>query len=84
LVINPEDAGGEGIGRVTGIAGFTNGEMPRVQQAAPTLYLARGYVSYSVPLSDATASVDDGLNQVAGSEPACRLKLAAGKFALTD
>jgi high affinity Mn2+ porin len=42
LVLNPEDAGGEGIGRVTGIAGFTNGEMPRVQQATPALYLAGG------------------------------------------
>ena len=44
LVFNPEDAGGKGFGQVTGIAGFTNGEIPRVSQATPTLYPARGFV----------------------------------------
>lgn len=83
FVVNPEDAGGEGFGGVTGIAGFTNGEMPRVQQATPTLYLARGYVSYSLPFGDRTEHVDNSVNQAVGSEPV-RLKITAGKFALTD
>jgi high affinity Mn2+ porin len=84
FVINPEDAGGEGFGNVTGIAGFTNGEMPRVQKATPTLYLARGYASYTIPFGTETEHVDDGPNQVAGARPVSRLTLTAGKFALTD
>ncbi len=84
FVVNPEDAGGEGFGGVTGIAGFTNGEMPRVQRATPTLYLARGFVSYTLPLSTETEHVDDGPNQVAGSQPVRCLTLTGGKFAVTD
>ncbi len=84
FVINPEDAGGEGFGSVSGIAGFTNGEMPRVQKAAPTLYLARGYASYTVPFGTGTEHADDGPNQVAGARPVSRLTLTAGKFAMTD
>ena len=44
LVFDPEIAGGKGFGQVTGIAGFTNGEIPRVATAMPTLYAARGYI----------------------------------------
>jgi high affinity Mn2+ porin len=84
FVANPEDAGGEGFGGVTGIAGFTNGEMPRVQRATPTLYLARGYVRYTVPLGEETERVEDGPNQVGGSQAVRRLTFTAGKFALTD
>jgi len=35
VALNPELAGGEGFGGVTGIAGFTNGEIPRVNSASP-------------------------------------------------
>jgi high affinity Mn2+ porin len=84
FVVNPEDAGGRGIGGVTGIAGFTNGETPRVAQATPTLYLARGYASYTLPFGAETERVEDGPNQVAGSQPVRRLTLTGGKFALTD
>src|SRR5208283_5159870 len=84
FAVNPEDAGGEGFGGVTGIAGFTNGEMPRVQKATPTLYLARAYASFTIPLGTKTEHVEDGPNQVAGSQPVRRLTFTGGKFALTD
>ena len=51
LVVNPEVAGGKGFGQVTGMAGFTNGEIPRVAEATPKLYVARGYVQNTWPLS---------------------------------
>ena len=44
LVVDPEVAGGKGFGQATGIAGFTNGEIPRVSTATPTLYAARAFV----------------------------------------
>jgi high affinity Mn2+ porin len=84
LVVNPEIAGGEGFGQVTGIAGFTNGEIPRVAQAAPSLYLARAYVRNTWALGPETEKVDDGPNQPAGSVPVRRFTLVTGKFAITD
>ena len=44
LVVNPEVAGGKGFGDVTGIAGFPNGEIPRVASATPTPYFARAFL----------------------------------------
>ena len=84
FVVNPEDAGGEGFGGVTCIAGFTNGEIPRVARATPTLYLARAFASYTIPFGTETAHVDGGPNQVAGPQSVRRLTLTAGKFGLTD
>jgi high affinity Mn2+ porin len=84
FVINPEVAGGRGFGEVTGIAGFTNGEIPRVASATPTLYAARAYVRYTVPLGDQTEQIADGPNQTPGSVSARRMSLITGKFAMTD
>jgi high affinity Mn2+ porin len=61
FVVNPEVAGGRGFGNVTGIAGFTNGEIPRVASATPTLYPARAYVRYTIPLGE-----EKSLSVVAG------------------
>jgi high affinity Mn2+ porin len=84
LVADPELAGGRGFGNVTGIAGFTNGEIPRVASATPTLYPARAYVRYIVALGAKVERVADSANQAAGTEPVSRLSLTTGKFAITD
>lgn len=84
VVVNPEIAGGKGLGSVTGIAGFPNGEIPRVGTATPTLYYARAYVRYVAPLGSATTDVESGANQLAGSQPASRFTLIVGKFGITD
>lgn len=44
LGFNGEAAGGNGFGGVTGIAGFSNGEIPRVAKSTPTPYVARLYL----------------------------------------
>ncbi|MGD0870389.1 MAG: carbohydrate porin [Bryobacteraceae bacterium] len=84
LVFNPEVAGGKGFGMVTGIAGFTNGEIPRVSSATPTLYPARGFVRTVWGLGPETELVENGVNQIAGSVPSRRLTTITGKFAITD
>jgi len=84
FVIDPEIAGGRGFGLVTGIAGFTNGEIPRVASATPTLYPARAYVRYTVPLGSEVEHIDNAANQAAGTEPVSRLSFVTGKFAITD
>jgi high affinity Mn2+ porin len=84
FVINPEIAGGRGFGYVTGIAGFTNGEIPRVSSATPTFYAARAYARYTIPLGTGTEMVENSLNQPSGALPVERLTLVTGTFALTD
>jgi len=84
VFVNPELAGGKGFGMVTGIAGFTNGEIPRVSGATPALYPARAYVRTVWALGPETESVEDGANQIAGRAPANRVTTVTGKFAVTD
>ncbi len=84
VVINPEIAAGRGFGTVTGLAGFPNGEIPRVGAATPTLYLARGYFRYVAPLGGDAEMVETGPNQLAGSQARDRFTFVAGKFAATD
>jgi len=84
LVIDPEVAGGKGFGAVTGIAGFTNGEIPRVASATPTLYAARAYLRNTWALGGGNEMVEGGPNQLGGPVPVRRFTLVSGKFAITD
>jgi high affinity Mn2+ porin len=84
LVIDPEVAGGRGFGEVTGIAGFTNGEIPRVSSATPTLYPARAFVKNTWSLGPDAEMLTDGPNQLAGRVPVCRFTVISGRFAITD
>ena len=52
--------------------------------ATPTLYPARVYVRYTVPLGPESEKIAEGPNQTPGSVPARRLSVVAGKFAITD
>src|ERR1039457_6405302 len=83
LVVNPEIAGGKGFGQVTGIAGFTNGEIPRVAPATPTPYVARAYLKNTWALSAETEMLEGGANQLTGRVPVCRFTMITGKFAIT-
>src|SRR3984893_14581609 len=84
LVLDPELAGGKGFGTVTGIAGFPNGEIPRVASATPTPYLARGFIRNTWAIGDAEEMVEEDANQLGGRQPVKRFTLIAGKFAMTD
>jgi high affinity Mn2+ porin len=84
LVFDPEIAGGKGFGQVTGIAGFTNGEIPRVATPTPTLYVARGFMRNTWAIGPETQAIEADQNQLAGAQPVRRFTLITGKFALTD
>jgi high affinity Mn2+ porin len=84
FVVNPEIAGGKGLGDVAGVAGFVNGEIPRVAAATPSLYLARGYVRGTFALGSATEPVEGEANQAAGRRPVRRYTAIVGKFGLSD
>lgn len=81
---NPELAGGSGLSRATGIAGFPNGETFRVGNPKPTVYVGRAYIRQYIPLSKETTMADDAPNQLRGVRPAKYLSFAIGKFSLAD
>ncbi|RBL87981.1 carbohydrate porin [Chitinophaga flava] len=84
LYINPELAGGEGLSHATGIAGFPNGEIYRVGDPKPTIYLARAFGAYTLPLTSKTTVDEDDLNNVKGLTPTRYLRFIAGKYSLAD
>jgi high affinity Mn2+ porin len=84
FVFDPEMAGGRGFGSVTGIAGFTNGEIPRVSAATPSFYCARAYLRGSWNLGAGTEPVEGGPNQLGGQRERRRISWIAGKFAMSD
>ena len=84
VYFDPEIAGGEGFGNVTGIAGFPNGEIPRVEAATPTPYIARLYCLQTFGLGGDEETIESGPNQLPGKKDISRLTLAFGRLAASD
>ena len=84
VYFDPELAGGRGFSGTNGIADFPNGEMPRVETAAPKLYLARLYLTQDFGFGDARESFSSDENQLGGSRPMTRYSVTVGRFAMTD
>ena len=84
VYFNPEIAGGEGLSKATGIAGFPNGETFRIGSAAPKLYIARAYLEQKFPLSTATTLGEDDQNQLRENTPLAYFAVRAGKFSVAD
>ena len=84
IVFNPEAAGGRGLSKTLGIAGFPNGEIYRVGDPAPRPYIARLYLEYRFPLTKEKVFIEDGLNTVQEQIPAKYISILAGKYSMTD
>ncbi|MBO0938101.1 carbohydrate porin [Fibrella sp. HMF5335] len=99
LFLNPEIAGGRGVGRrdptnpydetlynpAVGIAGFPNGETFRIGSSKPGLYVARFYVEQVFALPGAKPeNIDSEANKVKQQRPDSRVVITAGKFSIAD
>ncbi len=84
FVFDPEIAGGKGISAVTGIANFTNGELPRVASAAPKPYIARLFITHDFSFGEERETITSGENQLAGTKPMNRYSVTVGRFTVTD
>lgn len=84
FVFNPEIAGGRGLSKTVGIAGFPNGEVYRVGDPKPSPFIARLYAEQRFALSSRKEKVEDDLNQVAETTNKDYLSIILGKFSLTD
>ena len=84
VFINPELAGGSGFSKTTGIAGFPNGEIYRVDDARPKWSISRAYARQFIELGGETEKVESDQNQMARTLDVHRITVAIGKFALND
>ena len=84
IYFNPEVAGGKGLNKALGVAGFCNGESFRVGNPAPAFYVARAYINHYFPLSKKREDLEDDVNIVKGSRPAKYIRIVAGKFSVAD
>jgi high affinity Mn2+ porin len=84
LYFDPEIASGEGLSHASGIAGFPNGEITRVNQPPPTPYVARLYVRQSLDLGGELEKVDPGPNQLSDQLSNSRLDFRFGKMGVGD
>jgi high affinity Mn2+ porin len=82
--LDPEISGGEGIGGVTGIAGFPNGEISRVTTPEPKVNMARAFLRQTFSLGGQREHIDSDQNQLAGYRDASRFTLTLGKVAAPD
>lgn len=85
IVFNPEVAAGKGLSQTLGVAGFPNGEVYRVGDPKPQIFIARLYVEQQFSLSDRKEKVESDDNQVAETNhSADYFSILAGKFSLSD
>lgn len=76
---------GEGVGGSTGLGGLTNGDAIR---GGGTLsryaYVARGFLTYDIPLGDTTTKVKRKMDQLPGDRPNDRLEFKFGLLGVND
>ncbi len=84
VVFNPEITGGTGFSGVTGLAGFSNGEIQHLGTPEPRPYIARLFVQETIGLGGEQEKLEDDANQIAGTRDVDRLTLFLGKMAAED
>ncbi len=84
VYFNPELAQGFGIGKTTGLAGFSNGEAQKSGAEFPRVRAQRYFFRQTFGLGGEQESVEDGPNQIAGKRDIDRVTLTVGRFAVGD
>jgi high affinity Mn2+ porin len=84
IYINPELMQGFGLSNTLGVAGFPNGEAQKSNFPAPRLDIARVIVRQTFGLGGEQETVEDGPNQLAGTQDISRITVTAGRFAVID
>jgi len=84
IYFNPEVAGGSGLSKALGVAGFVNGETFRIGSPQLKLYLARLFIEQRFALDKSVTYEEDELNQLQGKTPAKYISVRVGKYSLAD
>jgi len=84
IYFNPEVAGGRGLSKAQGLAGFSNNEIVRVGAVEPVFYPARLFYQQIFNLNDSLESFEDDVNQISTKKSANRIEFRIGKFSIID
>jgi high affinity Mn2+ porin len=84
LYFDPEVALGVPLSNLTGLGGFTNGEIARTSGPNPKLYRARFFLRQTLGFGGGTEPVESDANQLAGVVDKRRLVVTAGNLSVTD
>src|SRR5207237_5333827 len=84
LYFDPEVSQGVPLSGLTGLGGFTNGEIARTAGPHPIFYRARLFARQTWGFGGGSESVQSDANQLAGSVDRRRLVLTAGNLAVLD
>ncbi|WP_026260107.1 carbohydrate porin [Segetibacter koreensis] len=84
IVFNPEAAGGKGLSKTLGIAGFPNGEIYRVGNPSPQPYIARLYIEQRFPLPGNKKVITTDKDSAKKTLLFNYVSVLAGKFSITD
>ena len=79
-----EVAQGVPLSSLTGLGGFTNGEMARTSGATPAFYRARLFLRQTWGFGGDDESVESDMNQLAGKLDKRRVVLTAGNLSVMD
>ncbi|MHB8471814.1 MAG: carbohydrate porin [Gammaproteobacteria bacterium] len=84
LYFDPEVAQGVPLSHLTGLGGFTNGEIARTAGPTPTFYRARLFLRQTWGVGGAQQRVESDANQLARSVDSRRWVLTAGNLSVQD
>ena len=84
IYLDPEVSQGVAFSNLTGLGGFTNGELARTSGANPTLYRARLFLRQTWGLGGDTEEVESKANQLAGIADKNRVVLTVGNMSILD
>jgi hypothetical protein len=84
LYFNPEVAQGVPLSALTGLGGFTNGEIARTSGSSPTFYRARLFARQTWGFGGGSEKLEADANQLAGSVDRRRLVLTIGNLSVLD
>lgn len=84
IYLDPEVAQGVAFSNLTGLGGFTNGELARTSGANPTFYRARLFLRQTWGLGGGREEVESDANQLAGTVDKHRVVFKAGNMAVSD
>jgi len=84
LYADPEVSRGRPLSNLTGLGGFTNGEMARTSGSEFKLYRARLYLHQTWNLGSDAQTIEDGPNQLATTIKHDRISLTIGNISMLD
>jgi hypothetical protein len=84
IYLNPEVAQGVPLSHLTGLGGFTNGEIARTTGQTASFYMARAFLRQTWGLGGGRERVESDANQLAGFVDRQRVVLTVGKLSLQD